>query len=278
MSAYVPIAELATSVFPFGACRREFMTLKAYLDDSGTHDDSDVIVMAGLIASDWRWAELEQKWSALLTKYEIEPAHAHMNRCKHRSALSFDGWSDLKRLRALTEFRRAIIDTKGRMLAASVSRKAWKGACAKSELGMYFQDPIDLLQAECLRKALETRNPRILMGDRRVSVTFDKRVQSLVSWNWMTLGFIRNAADRFAGYSFGESDKVLPLQAADMIAYESFVFQCDCEKFGRPIDLRPNFSRLWNNLDKHMGFFTQEQLIHYANSVDAGLAAKFRGR
>jgi hypothetical protein len=159
-------------------------------------------------------------------------------------------------------------------LASSVSRKTWNAVCAKTRLGEFFKNPIDMLHAHCLRKALETKRAGLIMGQERISVTFDRRVQSLVSWNWMTLGFVDRAPERFAGYSFGESENILPLQAADMIAYESFVYQCDWMKKGTQPKLRPNFGRLMNSLERNMGFFTERQLVDYAQDVEARVARR----
>ena len=53
------------------------MPLKAYYDDSGTDDSSQVTVLSGPVMSEQAFVEFEGKWSLLLDSYEI-PHPLHM--------------------------------------------------------------------------------------------------------------------------------------------------------------------------------------------------------
>jgi hypothetical protein len=225
--------------------------LKAFLDDSGTHDHSDVIVMAGVIASEGAWSILEPQWQRLIEKYEI-PKGLHMSKCSNRRG-DFRGWSDTKRRRAVTEFRRLIIETGGRLIGSAVARTDWNAACKKSKLGEVFAAPEDFLQSAVLRKALQSKRAST-KGHEEISVTFDCREQSLVRWDWMSKGYVKRWPNRFAGYIFGRTEKVLPLQAADMIAYEALVFQCDRLRAGAEPKPRPNLKRLLDTMASDLAY------------------------
>ncbi len=153
------------------------------------------------------------------------------------------------------------------MLGSAVSRKVWEEACAATDLRKLFNKPIDFRYNACMRKALETTKTTI-STPQPVSVFFDSRQQNLPFWNRLGSGYERFWADKVAGYSFSSMEKVLPLQAADMVAYEIFVLQCERERSGDPKLLaRPNMTALLKALPFKAGFFTVESLVEFAAYV-----------
>ena len=48
------------------------MKLITYLDESGTHDQSPISVMAGYLGTDTQWKQFEADWTALLRKAEVK--------------------------------------------------------------------------------------------------------------------------------------------------------------------------------------------------------------
>lgn len=242
------------------------MALKAYFDDSGTHDHSPVVVMAGLVAGEAEWAALETEWEDLKAEFGI--SKFHMNKLINRPWKSeYRGWSDCKAGRALTKFRRAILKTRSLMVGEAVSRDAWNSVCAQTRLGEWFDDPIDFLQTMALRKALEAQRARVF-GYETVSVTFDLRLQNLVSWNFFAQGFQKKFPGRFAGYSFGLTEQVLPLQAADMVAYEAFRFQIDYLRGQSEPKARPNFRRMMDSMENRLSFITEPDLLEWVKKVE----------
>lgn len=61
----------------------------AYFDESGTHDGSDAIVVAGYIANDQQWQEFDREWNQVLASAGV--AHFHMKDFAH-SRKEFESW------------------------------------------------------------------------------------------------------------------------------------------------------------------------------------------
>lgn len=71
------------------------MILTAYLDESGTHDDSPVTVMAGILANAAQWARFEEAFSALQKAYGFRVFHT--KKFKRRTG-DFKGWNPHKQV------------------------------------------------------------------------------------------------------------------------------------------------------------------------------------
>ena len=70
------------------------MILTAYFDESGTHDDSPITVMAGVMANASQWQRFEMKFRALKQKYGFQTFHTKKFKA---SSGDFRGWSPFKK-------------------------------------------------------------------------------------------------------------------------------------------------------------------------------------
>jgi hypothetical protein len=52
------------------------MILTAYIDESGTHDDSPVTIMAAYLSSARRWAAFNAEWATFLGRLGVDHLHA----------------------------------------------------------------------------------------------------------------------------------------------------------------------------------------------------------
>lgn len=77
------------------------LMLQAFVDDSGSHTDSPVFVLAGLLAPAIRWGQLEKQWIAALSKYEIDYFKASEAESLQGE---FRGRSETERDRCVDEF------------------------------------------------------------------------------------------------------------------------------------------------------------------------------
>jgi hypothetical protein len=53
-------------VFRGGSRKRLFVIVTVYIDESGTHDGSPVLIMAGWVGRFGQWASFDPKWERLL--------------------------------------------------------------------------------------------------------------------------------------------------------------------------------------------------------------------
>ncbi len=71
----------------------------AYFDESGTHNNS-AIVVAGYIATDKQWVEFSQNWNDLLQDQGI----SHFHRTDLESLKKeFRGWDDPRKIRVIQQ-------------------------------------------------------------------------------------------------------------------------------------------------------------------------------
>ena len=70
------------------------IVLETYLDESGTHAESPVIVVAGVAATRPHWETFSLQWKALLDAWNIE--FFHMADFENRQGL-YAGWCDAQR-------------------------------------------------------------------------------------------------------------------------------------------------------------------------------------
>ena len=154
------------------------------------------------------------------------------------------------------------------MLVSAVSQPSWDAAASQSILTDLFPTPLDWCFNDCMQKALRWGRKS---GPEPVVVTFDSREESLKNWRPRAEGYERLYPHKVAGFAFSSMEKVLPLQAADMVAYEGFIFQCDRERRGgaEPTPRR-NFGLLLEHLPLKGGFYTETQLLEYVAKVEAG--------
>jgi hypothetical protein len=75
------------------------MEFTTYLDDSGTHDGSLNVTVAGFVADADQWKELDREWGLLLEEYGLDqdPGYFHMAHYESRKG-SYALWGNPKRI------------------------------------------------------------------------------------------------------------------------------------------------------------------------------------
>ncbi|MGH7193684.1 MAG: hypothetical protein ACREJM_09145 [Candidatus Saccharimonadales bacterium] len=222
-SSHIPFREIADGgIFPHGAEGGLLVMLRAYFDDSGTHQNSDVILIGGLIGTREQWDKFEAAWAAKLA--EPLPSKPRLRRFHLSECNACDGdfaaYSRAESDAVIHDFRQIIIDAKLIGTALAIDRRAWNEFIVGDSLLRNFGDPVAACVERCLVEclAIAGAHPE---GD-FVSVWFDRSIKSPL---------VQEIADRFmrpllrpriSTVLFGSVADLLPLQGADIVATESY--------------------------------------------------------
>lgn len=198
--------------------------LGAFFDDSGTHQDSNVVAMGGLLGTDHQWDVFEKGWNEVLqAPIPGKPPlkHFHLTACRSGTD-EFSDFSPAERDHLTYRFRHVILDSGLFSVAVAVERLVWDelmvGSVAEhSETALGF----------CFFKCIETVTD-IIRTRRRgepIVMFFDagteERLGELAQRFRLTRPFMWPEIESL---SFAPVKKVIALQGADMIAYETYVY------------------------------------------------------
>jgi len=215
-----PIAEFAHSI---GA--KHVAMLVGYFDDSGTHDRSSVCLLAGVISNSVYWGRIEQEWAArLLTRRAQGITWFHAFDCEHGHNEFKDIRRDLREPFAYGLSNVLCNHSYGvQCIASAVKRKDWDD-CAPDFLKVRcLNDPYNFCFEHCLQQVANW-SIQAAKGE-PVALVFAKR-QGSDEFSAMIHGvYLRGETYQLPGlgaFSVADPRLVLPLQAADLFAYEMY--------------------------------------------------------
>jgi hypothetical protein len=202
--------------------------LSAYFDDSGTHTTSAFVVMACVIGSEAQWAPFESAWKArLLAPLPGKPAlrKFHMTDCVNRRG-EFQNYCDVEVDLVVKAFRDIILDAGVHGYAIGVPRQDWDRLITGARR-FFFGTPEDHCTRFVICFAAEWAVENSV--DKQVAVIFDDGPQHMARSQQISenLKSIHNGdagrAELF-GPSFLPVEKFVPLQAADVFAWETYAY------------------------------------------------------
>ncbi len=200
--------------------------LTAVYDDSGTHDDSGVVVMGGLIGNQAQWRKFEELWTRQLRepiKGRAPIKRFHMTECV-ASTKTFKGYSRAESDNAIFNFRQIILSCGLYGSAIAVDKPAWDEhftGIARDAIG----DAERYCVSQCILKVRDfTRNAP---ADAPVSLVLDNRPHRIKQHDLIFRLMEGQARELWNGVNFLNSDGFPPLQAADLWAWEVYTYAKD---------------------------------------------------
>jgi hypothetical protein len=248
------VAEMARVLLPRSSADGCLAMLTGYFDDSGTHDQSPVVVFGGIIGREIEWQRFEVPWRAKLqAPLPGKPPlrRFHMTDCMARSE-EFAGYSEAERDAVIHDFRQIIINSGVMGYAVGVSRRDWQELIVPPLLYV-FGDAEMYCFRDCVSKMV-TFVDLLSKDDKQLSLVFDNRPHRTEANKFVYEQYQRfPSTAQLCGLSFLSSDAFVPLQGADMFAWEFFNFTRKLLADDNGVLPRPHARQFFDSGRFHMG-------------------------
>jgi hypothetical protein len=246
VSAPLKMRDFARAVLPYGSPNGTMVMLAAYLDDSGTHQSSDIVLMAGFFGYPNQWDYFSELWAEkLAAPCPGKPplSRFHMTECQAGDG-EFLGWRRVETDFLVHELGSIIIKAGLYGFGGAIARKHYDQLIT-GDLRRSTGDAETMCIINSFVKIIDL--VKRLQFAQSIALIFDDRPQ--IKGNVQKIFDVYKGASvgsDIVALSFASSKKILPLQAADLLAWE--IYQDALSALaGRPDSLppnRPQFERL----------------------------------
>jgi hypothetical protein len=239
--------------------------ITGYFDDSGTDRGNQVAVVGGYLANTHQWNQFIPRWQELLKEYDVKQMHrADLENWQDEFTME-RGWTPTRRAEFVRKAQKIIKRYTYIPVGSAVIKKDYEellpSAIKEFYGGMYgwcAHDCVIAVSRWCDRaqyhEPIDWVFERGTAGSREIELFFQ-----LCSEN---TSFTRIAPN---GWSFKGKD-VIPLQAADLVAYEMFKqVQNQIVEQGKR-DIRLSAQDLWLKDDRtFMKYWNRDRLTRWLN-------------
>jgi hypothetical protein len=209
--------------------------LTTYFDDSGTHDSSEVVLWSGLCGTEDQWAFLNDRWRRKLlnpSPGKIEISKFHRTDC-HNSLNEFAGWSRTATDFLVQELADIIIEAGVWNRGCAVSRRDWD-ELVNGDYRIAWGDAEQHCIMFCFDGAVQWAKDHT--KDEHMAFVFDSRPHRNAQVDKMfriyRRAHYRDRRPEIESITFTSSARFLPLQAADLVAWEQYRYMLDYLKRG----------------------------------------------
>jgi Protein of unknown function (DUF3800) len=194
-----------------------FQVYNAYMDESGTHDGSPVVAVAGYIASFEQWIRLEDEWTKTLKTFGV--ATFHMTDFEARQG-PFTRWPQERRERFLSRLINIIVDYTIVGFGCAVLREQYE-CCIPDDIKLALKHPYYYCLHSCLRTLLAF-NDEIGPFPPGIKFLFDRKPgrEGMATQMYYTLKDRVDLLGILGDMAFGNKQEHIPLQASDLLLYE----------------------------------------------------------
>jgi hypothetical protein len=193
------------------------MMLAAYFDESGIHSGCPALTVAGWLSTELQWKKFQKEWDDALQDAGL--TYFHMTDYENRQG-SYKHWTNPKREAVLKTLHKIIRKRAIIPVSASVPIQLYKDIrqnYAKPNSPYIFCVHQCLLQLEVW--ARENRDNRNVKYVFERGSGFGNDLSGL--FQHLMKDPIKKHRFRLASWQFGDKRMLTPLQAADLLAYES---------------------------------------------------------
>ncbi len=212
--------------------RRWLAVIQAYIDESGTHDQAKIIVMAGFLSSYKRWRKFDHQWDAILNPADEDPAPSerrvfHATDCLGANGYGhFLGWPKERRDRLVD---RLIPVARARALFTFSAAFALEdyNAVVPERIRLAWKHPYYLCLFH-IALVLKMNRPQFAFpAGERIAFVFAHKPKfvGLLSDLYDKLRQTKAVGDILGKMTpYGDPEEDLPIQAADLISYLTRTF------------------------------------------------------
>jgi len=255
---------------PPWVCRKKklMLMLMGYFDGSGSHSNSKVLTLCGFLGEGSAWENFCDPWNAVLDKpqWPNRPKELHMYDCAHALG-DFAGWSYTQRLALVGDCVDVVIQSGIFAVGSGAFTDIFSDLDANDKLLLHSErlgDRYDLVFQYCVQQVAHWT--KTLWDGEKVGLIFDVENEPQASEYLKLHNRYRTSVEfgpYLAGADFESSIEMLPLQAADLLAYGTYQWALK-QRF--PLMDEPDFSsipaflRMIKNISADGGIYTIEAL------------------
>jgi hypothetical protein len=198
-----------------------------YFDESGTHEDPEVFALAGYVGGESQWQDFERSWLEVLRSENVDVFHM-APLCSMPRRKPFRGWEDDRAENFLGRLFEVI---EAHFIFGFSAFVRWRdfNAILKPALVLprdgAYKNPYVLCLQACMGMMTE-HWPQLPYSPfpERIACVFDRNhvMRGQATEHFFAVVDARNWANRFHVIAFAPKHIVIPLQAADLLAYETY--------------------------------------------------------
>ncbi|MGD0075170.1 MAG: DUF3800 domain-containing protein [Candidatus Binataceae bacterium] len=200
--------------------------IEAYIDESGTHDQAKIIVMAGFLSSYKRWRKFDDKWDAILNPPdEIDPPEKrrvfHATDCLGKDGHGdFAGWSKGDRDRLVDQL---VPIAKQRTLLAIATAFAVDDykRIIPDRIQRKWTHPYYLCMFHLVNSLKVNSHKFTFPSGEKIAFVFAKKpkFEGLLTELYEELKATESLGDIMGKMTLGSPEEDIPIQAADLLCY-----------------------------------------------------------
>lgn len=239
------------------------LTIAAYFDESGTHAGSEAVAVAGYLATPEEWESFEVEWRAALAEWGLD--YFHMSKFANRIG-EYASWTEDDRrerfVRLVNITNKHVLGSVGTVIPLALYDATFSvGGPARAKTGGPYG-----LAAFCNMMSVADL-VRDLRGEPSVAYVLES---GAVGRHQITKLLLDNMNDpesqkqfRLLSLAFQDKRQFVPLQAADILAYELYLH------LPRQLGRSPRLSRTHNltllkSVPSSWGYLNESELKKFA--------------